>query len=57
MYTKEELYDNWSNETNDSATQEWRDDLTPEEEALVRQWDARYVAGLQRMAEALEPEL
>lgn len=36
----------WENETNDPDTSEWRDELTPEEMALVNEWDDRYESGL-----------
>ena len=31
-------------ETNDPETEEWRDDLTPEEAALVAEWDKAFDA-------------
>lgn len=42
-YRVEELSDLFWNETNDEETQEWREDLTPTEEKLVRMWDKGYV--------------
>ena len=41
-----ELADNWNAETNDPETEEWRDDLTPEEAELIADWDEGYVVGL-----------
>jgi hypothetical protein len=32
-------------ETNDADTQKWRDALTPEESALIDEWDKKYYAG------------
>ena len=39
---KEELYDYHCSETNESETQNWRNDLTDEEELLVKEWDTAY---------------
>lgn len=46
----------WENETNDEETQEWRDELTAEEQALVDQWDYGFNDGLRRMYQDLEGE-
>lgn len=46
----QEFYDNWSHETNDPETQEWRDDLTPEELEQVERWDEGYLDGIEKMA-------
>ena len=43
---REELSSLFWNETNEEWTQEWRDDLTPEEATLVRQWDKRSAEGM-----------
>lgn len=43
----------WENETNDEETQEWRDELTAEEQALVDQWDYGFNDGLRRMCQDL----
>lgn len=40
------------NETNDPETEEWREDLTPDEAAMVEQWDARTAMGFQRLVQA-----
>lgn len=39
----------WENETSSEETQEWREELTPEEEALVENWDNGFLNGLARM--------
>lgn len=44
----------WENETNDEETQEWRNELTAEEQALVDQWDYEFNDGLRRMYQDLE---
>ncbi len=49
MERKMELQDLWGNETNEDWTQEWRDDLSEEELALVDQWDKQYDSGICRM--------
>ncbi len=46
----QELYDNWSAETNDPETQEWRDELSSEELAQVEKWDDRYEQQIAKMA-------
>ena len=50
---RQELYDSWSAETNEPETEEWRDDLTPEEAALVDQWDAAFLAGYYKLCCAI----
>lgn len=40
-------------ETNEDWTQEWRDDLTPEEAVMVEKWDRDYETGLAQMCEVL----
>lgn len=47
---KDQLLWLWGEETNDPDTQEWRDDLTPEEEAKVAEWDANAERGMGEMA-------
>lgn len=46
----QQLDDNWSNETNDPETQEWRDDLSAEELAQVEKWDDDFEQKLAKMA-------
>ena len=36
-------------ETNDPRTEEWREDLTPEEAALVAEWDEGVAAAVDKM--------
>ena len=38
----------WENETS-SEDEDWRDDLTEEEQKLIDRWDARYTDGIARM--------
>ena len=47
---KNELLWLWGEETNDPDTQEWRDELTPEEAAKVAEWDANAERGMGEMA-------
>lgn len=47
----QQLYDNWSAETNDPETQAWRDDLSPEELVQVEKWDDSFHEGFERMAQ------
>ena len=42
----------WS-ETNEEWTQEWRDDLTNEESAIVDKWDAEIDKGLYKLCKAI----
>lgn len=42
------LRENWNNETNEPYTQEWRDDLTEEEAAIVESWDDAFETAYQR---------
>jgi len=44
-----ELQENWEHETNDPETEEWRDDLTPQEAQIVAVWDDGFDHGLARM--------
>ena len=41
-----ELADNWNAETNDPETEEWRDDLTPEEAKIIADWDQVFNVGM-----------
>ncbi len=50
---KKELYRLWCEETNEAETQEWRQDLTAEEDELVELWDGGYDCGLCAAAAAL----
>lgn len=45
-----ELYKLWSNESNDPGSEEWRENLTPDETALVEKWDNGYEIGMARIA-------
>ncbi len=47
---EEELEEYFWNESNDPETQEWRDELTAAESALVDQWDARVSQGMGNLA-------
>ena len=49
----QELYDSWSAETNEPETEEWRDDLTADEAALVEQWDAAFAASYYKLCRAI----
>lgn len=50
---EEELQGYFWNETNDPEDQEWRDDLTPDEAAMVEQWDLQTARGISRLAQAI----
>lgn len=50
---KEELAQLWGDETNEEWTQEWRDELTPEEQALVAKWDANACRGIRRLCDEI----
>ena len=41
-----ELHEMFWSETNEDWTQEWRDELTEEEDALVFEWDEKAMRGL-----------
>ena len=45
-----QMEDNFWAETNDPDSEEWREDLTAEEAALVAEWEDRVEAGIARMA-------
>ena len=47
--SKEELLSLWWEETNEKWTQEWREELTPEEQELVESWDNGFINGIARM--------
>lgn len=40
----------WSEETEDPATMEWRDELNAEEAALVASWDETYCSAVGTLA-------
>ena len=46
---REELLHLWWEETNEDWTQEWRDELTPEEQALIDSWDSSFINGVAQM--------
>lgn len=46
---REDLLHLWWEETSEDWTQEWRDELTPEEAALVDSWDSGFINGIARM--------
>lgn len=49
----EELHGLFWDETNEEWTQEWREDLTQEEAALVAQWDERVRKGMLKMCQKI----
>ena len=57
---EEELVWRWSEETEDPETQEWRWDLTADEDAMVEQWEKQYAIGIRNLLErqqtVAEPE-
>lgn len=44
-----QLYDLWENEVT-AEDEEWRDDLTEEEAAMVEEWDNQYDTGTASLA-------
>lgn len=50
---KEQLLDLWIDETNEEWTQEWREELTPEEAALVKKWDEKAEHSMAVMAQRI----
>lgn len=50
MERVEYLRDNFYGETNEPETQEWREDLTSEENALVETWDKEFETGISKIA-------
>lgn len=50
---REQILDNLFSETNDSSTQEWRQDLTPEELDFVAAEDEDYCLGVQSICTAI----
>ena len=52
--SREEDMQHWFwEETNDPETMEWREDLTPDEKAMVEQWDNRTAQGFSKLAQAI----
>jgi len=49
----EQLQSLWWEETNEDWTQEWRDSLTPEEQATVEGWDSHYCDGVLKMCQEI----
>lgn len=50
---EEELAWYWGNETNEANTQEWRDELTADEAAMVDQWDTRFTKAYGTLAKQI----
>lgn len=50
---EDDLFRWWGWESEDSDTWAWREDLTPEETALVEQWDRAYCSGVHQMCEKI----
>lgn len=48
-----ELQQLFWDESNDPETQEWREDLTADEAAMVEQWDAQTAKGFSRLAQKI----
>ncbi|MET0017867.1 hypothetical protein [Oscillibacter sp.] len=48
-----ELADNWNAETNDPDTEEWRDDLTPQEAEIIADWDYGYADGMHQLCQEI----
>lgn len=46
-----ELADNFYAETNDPETQEWRDELTPQEAEIIADWDNGYAVGVHKICQ------
>lgn len=51
---EEYLYSYWSEETEDVEAEEWREELTNEEQALVESWDQQYAVGIEKLMKSLE---
>ncbi|MBR4856330.1 MAG: hypothetical protein IKU94_06860 [Bacteroidaceae bacterium] len=47
---RDEMYSLWCNETSEPETEEWRWDLTEEEQELIVEWDNGCTSGILRMA-------
>lgn len=52
-FRREQLLDNWNQETNEPESQEWRDELTPEELEYVGQLDDQYASGYLAICSAI----
>jgi len=50
---EEELSWYFWNETNDPESEDWRDELTTDEAAMVEQWDLQTSAGFARLAQEI----
>lgn len=46
---RKELMALWLSETSEDWTQEWRDELTADEQTEVEQWDYGFLNGIARM--------
>lgn len=45
----EELHRLWNYETDEEDTQQWRDELTDEEQELVAEWDLNYARAVSNL--------
>ena len=52
-FRREQLLDNWNQETNEPESQEWMDDLTPEELEYVSRLDDQYDSGYLAICSAI----
>jgi hypothetical protein len=50
---EDDMYENWMAESNDPETEEWRDELTDDEQKLVDEWDRGYNTGIRKMCERI----
>lgn len=50
---EEYLHDLWDEETDDPETQEWREELTAEEQKVVDLWDDQYDVGMLKLCTAV----
>lgn len=51
---QEELYSLWGSETNAPETEEWRDELTLEEQEMVAQWDEQFETGIENLMQDMQ---
>jgi hypothetical protein len=48
-----ELEGCWNEETNDPETEEWRDELTPEEAVVIAELDEGYAVGVHQLCQEI----
>ena len=53
VYTEEEMFEYWLSENNNPESEEWREELTPEQLKIVKDWDKQHDIGMDKLWQSL----